>query len=53
MVGKTDIKEAIYTQLAALISNPYLASAIYSLLFTAVMAAAGYVLYRKKIYIKI
>lgn len=53
VVGKTDIKEAIYTQLAALISNPYLASAIYSLLFTAVMAAAGYVLYRKKIYIKI
>lgn len=46
-------KPYLYGGIHALISNPYLASAVYSVLFVLVMGAFGYVLYKKKIYIKL
>lgn len=48
-----EIKPALYHLLHAGIANPYLASAVYSLLFVGVMAAVGYPLYKRHIYIKI
>lgn len=53
VLGATDAKPVIYGGIHAVVTDPYLASAIYSLLFVAVMGAAGYPLYKKKIYIKI
>ena len=43
----------VYDALHALLPNPYVASAAYSLLFVLVMGACGYPLYKKKIYIKL
>ena len=53
VLGATDAKPVVYGGIHAVVTDPYLASAIYSLLFVAVMGAAGYPLYKKKIYIKI
>ena len=53
VLGATEAKPVIYGGIHAVVTDPYLASAIYSLLFVAVMGAAGYPLYKKKIYIKI
>lgn len=47
------IKEWIYNHIHLLITDPYLASAVYAVLFTLMLGAAGYPLYKKKIYIKI
>lgn len=52
-LGAAGIKPIIYDGIHTLISNPYLASAIYALAFAAVMGGCGYVLYKKKIYIKL
>ena len=53
VLSATEAKPAIYGGIHALIADPYLASAVYSLLFVAVMGVAGWPLYKKKIYIKI
>ena len=53
VIGATGIKPPIYEAIHSLVANPYLASAVYSLLFVGLMAAAGYPLYKKKIYIKL
>lgn len=53
VIGATGAKPVIYESIHSLITDPYLASAVYALLFTAVMGACGYPLYKRKIYIKI
>ena len=53
VLNATDAKPLIYGFIHQFISNPYLASAIYSLLFVGVMGAIGYPLYKKRIYIKL
>ena len=53
VVSAAGFKPLVYNALHSVISNPYLASAFYSLLFVLVMGAAGYPLYKKKIYIKL
>ena len=53
VLGATEVKPVIYEGIHTVVSNPYLASAVYSLLFVAVMGAAGWPLYKKGIYIKI
>lgn len=47
------VKAYIYNALLGLIREPYMASAVYALLFTIMLGATGYILYRKRIYIKI
>lgn len=49
----TQTNPIIYNCIHTSITNPYLASAIYSLLFVGVMGIVGYPLFKKKIYIKI
>ena len=53
VLNVTEWKPVLYGSIHSVISNPYLASAVYSLLFVGVMGAIGYPLYKKKIYIKI
>lgn len=53
VVGATGSKPVVYEAIHAIITNPYLASAVYAILFTLLMGACGYPLYKKKIYIKI
>ena len=53
VLNVTEWKPVLYGGIHSVISNPYLASAVYSLLFVGVMGAIGYPLYKKKIYIKI
>lgn len=53
VLGATEAKPVIYEGIHTVVANPYLASAVYSLMFVAVMGAAGWPLYKKKIYIKI
>lgn len=53
VAGATGCKQVIYGGIHWLVPNPYLASACYSFFFMGVMGLMGYVLYRKKIYIKI
>lgn len=53
VIGATGSKPAIYKAIHAVITDPYLASAVYALLFTLVMGVCGYLLYKRKIYIKI
>lgn len=53
VLNVSECKPMIYNIIHNLISNPYVASAVYSLLFVSVMGAIGYPLYKKKIYIKI
>lgn len=48
-----EIKDAIYQTITIAVPDEYLASLIYSLLFCSVMGLTGYILHRKKIYIKI
>lgn len=52
-LSKFKIKHAIYENINLIITNPYWASALYAILFTALLGVAGYVLYKKRIYIKI
>lgn len=53
VIGVTGVKPPVYDMIHSLVANPYLASVVYSLLFMLLMAAAGYPLYKKKIYIKL
>lgn len=53
VLNVTECKPAVYGAIHSVIGNPYVASAVYSLLFVSVMGAIGYPLYKKKIYIKI
>lgn len=53
VVGAIGIKPVVYDAIHSFVSNPYMASAVYSLIFAGLMAAAGYPLYKKKIYIKL
>lgn len=53
VVVAAGIKPVIYEGLLSLIGNPYLASALYAVIFSLLMGAFGYLLYKKKIYIKI
>ncbi|MDO4163590.1 MAG: heparan-alpha-glucosaminide N-acetyltransferase domain-containing protein [Bacteroides sp.] len=53
VIGTFELKPVVYSGLQACIPDPYLASAVYSLAFAAIMGGCGYVLYKKKIYIKI
>lgn len=53
IVGATGAKPVVYDTIHSLIINPYPASAIYALIFTLIMGACGYPLYKRKIYIKI
>lgn len=47
------IRQAIYYGITQLITDEYFASLIYAVLFCSLMCATGYILHRKKIYIKI
>lgn len=53
VISVTGVKPPVYGAILALVPDPYLASAVYSLLFMLLMGAAGWPLYRKKIYIKL
>ena len=48
-----EIRQAIYQTITQVISDEYFASLIYSILFCSLMCLTGYILHRKKIYIKI
>ena len=48
-----EIRQAIYQAITQVISDEYFASLIYSILFCSLMCLTGYILHRKKIYIKI
>lgn len=52
-IGATGGKPMVYEGIRFLITDPYLASAVYAIAFTLIMGACGYPLYKKKIYIKI
>lgn len=47
------ITSGIYNGLLAVVPDPYLSSALYAVLFTLLMGAVGYPLYKRKIYIKL
>lgn len=47
------IKDWLYQGIYTLVSDPYLSSAIYAVLFTLLLGLSGYYLYKKQIYIKI
>lgn len=53
LLNTVRIKPVIYHAINSLVVNPYLASAIYAMLFTLFMALCGYPLYKRKIYIKL
>lgn len=53
VISATESKPIVYGAIHSCISDPYLASACYSLLFALVMGGCGYWLYKKKIYIKL
>ena len=53
VIGATGCKPVLYEGIHAWVTNEYLASLLYALLFTGVMGACGYPLYKRKIYIKI
>jgi predicted acyltransferase len=49
----TGLKHDIYTMLHAIILNGYMASLVYAIIFVLICWAVGYILYKKRIYIKI
>lgn len=51
--SKSGIKKVIYEAILSIINEPYISSALYAILFTLILGFTGYILYRKKIYIKI
>ena len=53
LFGSFGIKDGIYSALHSVITDGYLASLAYALFFVGIHAALGYVLYRKRIFIKI
>jgi hypothetical protein len=52
-LSQTGAKSAVYQCLLTVIHDGYLASAVYALLYTSLLGGVGYLLYRKKIFIKI
>ena len=53
MMGSTGWKAAAYAAIHSGITNAYLASTVYALVFTLFLGGIGYPLYLKKIYIKL
>lgn len=53
MLSTYHIKTYIYNLISIPISNPYLASAIYAFAFSALFGCLGYMLYQRKIFIKL
>lgn len=53
MMGSTGWKAAAYAAIHSGITDTYLASAVYALVFTLFLGCIGYPLYLKKIYIKL
>lgn len=53
MMGSTGWKAAAYAAIHSGITDAYLASAVYALVFTLFLGCIGYPLYLKKIYIKL
>ncbi len=53
VLNATEAKPIVYQAIHAVVTDPYLASALYSLLFAGIMGAFGYGLYKKRMYIKI
>jgi predicted acyltransferase len=53
VLSQTGAKSAVYQCLLTVIHDGYLASAVYALLYTTLLGGVGYLLYRKKIFIKI
>lgn len=51
--SRWEIRHAIYHGITQVITDEYFASLIYAVLFCSLMCATGYILHRKKIYIKI
>lgn len=50
---RLEINTLLYGAIHFVIGNPYISSLIYALLFTAILGSMGYMLYKRKIYIKI
>ena len=53
VLGSFEVKPYIYKGIEAVIVNPYISSLAYAIVFVAVMFAAGYPLFKRKIYIKL
>lgn len=53
VIGATGCKPVLYESIHACVPDEYVASALYAILFTGVMGACGYPLYKRKIYIKL
>ena len=51
--GAFGIKDTIFTAINSMIINGYQASLLYAIFFVSIHAAMGYVLYRKRIFIKV
>lgn len=51
--SRWEIRQAIYQGITHVIPDEYFASLIYSILFCSLMCLTGYILHRRKIYIKI
>lgn len=53
IMGSTGWRTAVYAAIHSVIPDAYMASALYAICFTLLMSGTGYLLYRKKIYIKL
>jgi predicted acyltransferase len=53
VLSQTGAKSVVYQFLLTAIHDAYLASAVYAILYTSLLGGVGYLLYRKKIFIKI
>jgi predicted acyltransferase len=53
VLGQTGMKAVVYQGLLTVIRDVYLASAVYALLYTSLLGGVGWLLYRKRIFIKI
>lgn len=53
VLSQTSVKPLIYSGITSLITDEYLASLVYSVLFCMLMGWVGFILWKKKIYIKI
>lgn len=53
VMGSFGLKAAVYAAIHSVMSDAYIASALYAICFTLIMGAVGYPLYRNRIYIKL
>lgn len=53
VISVTKCKPVVYEAILLCVVDPYVASLVYALAFVGVMGALGYVLYRKRIFIKL